>query len=167
MKIQYSTGNLTDLQQLKQLSIRSWSRFKDELTEDNWSKLSESLHSDHTYIELLDTAKCFIAKDIHERIVGMAFIVLQGHPTDIYQADWCYIRFVTVDPDYVGRGIGRRLTELCLEWARNNKENTVALHTSEMMHHARHIYESMGFTVLKEIPSRLGKRYWLYTLNIS
>jgi uncharacterized protein (DUF1810 family) len=32
---------------------------------------------------------------------------------------------------------------------------------------ARHIYESLGFTILKEIPNRFGKRYWLYTLNIT
>jgi hypothetical protein len=36
-----------------------------------------------------------------------------------------------------------------------------------MMHKARHIYESLGFTILREIEPRLGKKYWLYTLDIS
>jgi hypothetical protein len=32
---------------------------------------------------------------------------------------------------------------------------------------ARHIYESVGFKVLKEIDQRLGKRYWLYKLDLN
>jgi hypothetical protein len=31
---------------------------------------------------------------------------------------------------------------------------------------ARHIYESMGFTILQQIPDRLGKKYWLYTMDL-
>jgi len=36
-----------------------------------------------------------------------------------------------------------------------------------MMDKARHIYESLGFKILKEIVPRLGKKYWLYTLDLS
>ena len=31
---------------------------------------------------------------------------------------------------------------------------------------ARHIYEKMGFEILKEIEPRLGVKYWLYTLEL-
>ena len=51
--------------------------------------------------------------------------------------------------------------------ARQNGENIIALHTSEFMDTARHIYESVGFKVLKEIDQRLGKRYWLYKLDLN
>jgi ribosomal protein S18 acetylase RimI-like enzyme len=73
---------------------------------------------------------------------------------------------VGVHPHYTGHGIARRLTEKCIEKAKELKEVTIALHTSEFMNAARHLYESMGFKVLREIPNRLGKRYWLYTLDI-
>ena len=56
---------------------------------------------------------------------------------------------------------------MCIDIANRNGEKTIALHTSEMMDKARHIYESLGFTILREIDQRLGKRYWLYTLEIN
>lgn len=97
----------------------------------------------------------------------MAFLVPSGNPTDIYQADWCYIRFVSVHPEFSGKCIGRQLTEKCIEVAKSNNEQILALHTSEMMQKARHIYESLGFAILRELEPRLGKKYCLYTLAIA
>jgi ribosomal protein S18 acetylase RimI-like enzyme len=34
------------------------------------------------------------------------------------------------------------------------------------MDKARHIYEKLGFTILREIDQRLGRRYWLYKLDL-
>jgi ribosomal protein S18 acetylase RimI-like enzyme len=56
---------------------------------------------------------------------------------------------------------------MCIDKAKQTKEKTIALHTSEFMDAARHIYESLGFKVLHEIAPRLGKKYWLYTLDLS
>jgi ribosomal protein S18 acetylase RimI-like enzyme len=73
---------------------------------------------------------------------------------------------VGVHPDYSGRGICRALMELCLNHAKHTNEKIVALHTSEFMDAARHIYQSMGFKVIRDLPLRFGKQYWLYTLEI-
>ena len=73
---------------------------------------------------------------------------------------------VGVHPTYTGRGIARKLTGMCIDKARELNENVITLHTSEFMDAARHIYESLGFTVLKELAPRLGKKYWLYTLDL-
>lgn len=40
----------------------------------------------------------------------------------------------------------------------------VALHTSEMMAAARHIYEDLGFKEVREMNPRYGKKYFLYKL---
>lgn len=55
---------------------------------------------------------------------------------------------------------------MCIDAARKNGEKIVTLHTSEIMDKARHLYEGLGFTILKEIDKRLGKRYWLYKLDL-
>jgi ribosomal protein S18 acetylase RimI-like enzyme len=99
------------------------------------------------------------------KIIGMAFLVPKGNPTDIYKKEWCYIRFVSVDPDFGGQGIGKELTKQCIVHAEKNNESVIALHTSEIMKTAMHIYESLGFKVYSEIEPRLGKRYWLYTME--
>jgi ribosomal protein S18 acetylase RimI-like enzyme len=166
MEIKHRVGNINDLDGLKKLALKSWEQFRAKLTNENWEKLYTNLNNDNTYSELLDKSECLVCTTDTGEIVGMAFLVPSGNPTEVYDKDWCYIRFVSVDPGFGGQGIGRRLTEHCIELAKEKREKTLALHTSEIMEKARHIYESLGFKILKEIDQRLGKRYWIYTLDI-
>lgn len=166
MKLTFRKGNIDDLNDLKQLAINSWGQFKTALTNENWQTLSDSLNDDKTYSDLLKNSDCIVCLTDKNKIVGMTFLVSRGNPTEIYDKEWSYIRFVSVDPTYSGNGIGRKLTEMCIELAKSNNEKTIALHTSELMKNARHIYETLGFKVLREIDQRLGKRYWLYKLDL-
>ncbi|GAB3166699.1 GNAT family N-acetyltransferase [Telluribacter humicola] len=163
----FRQGSYGDVEQLRLLGLASWKQFQSDLTPDNWQKLFNNLNHTEMYAELLTQSHCIVCENAVGAIIGMAFLVPRGNPTDIFQADWSYLRYVTVHPDFSGLGIGRQLTEKCIEIAKRNKEHTVALHTSEMMHKARHIYESLGFTILREIEPRQGKKYWLYTLAIA
>jgi ribosomal protein S18 acetylase RimI-like enzyme len=167
MNIIYRQGTINDLAELKNLAIKSWGQFQSKLTDENWLKLYNTLTDDNTYIELLDKSTSIICTTDDEKIIGMAFLVPKGNPTDIYEKNWCYIRFVSVDPEFGGQGIGKNLTRICIDTARQNNERVIALHTSELMDKARHIYESIGFTILKEIDQRFGKRYWLYKLDLT
>jgi ribosomal protein S18 acetylase RimI-like enzyme len=164
--MKFRQGNINDLEEIKNLAINSWQQFQNELTPENWEKLKTTLADDKTYSELLNKSYCLVCINDNNKIIGMSFLVLHGNPTEIYESSWCYIRFVTVDQNYSGQGIGRMLTEKCIQYAKKKGEKIVALHTSEMMNKARHIYKSLGFKILKEIEPRLGKKYWLYTLDI-
>lgn len=166
MKHTFRKGNIDDLNDLKQLAIKSWGQFKTVLTDENWQILSDNLNDDNTYKNLLENSDCIVCSTDENKIVGMAFLVSRGNPTEIYDKDWSYIRFVSVEPMFSGNGIGRKLTEMCIEIAKSNSEKTIALHTSELMDNARHIYETLGFKILREIDQRLGKRYWLYKLDL-
>jgi ribosomal protein S18 acetylase RimI-like enzyme len=166
MNLTYKRGTIDDLDELKELAVKSWREFQSKLTSDNWQKLFNSLIDDKTYTELLDKSNCIVCISDQGKIIGMAFLVPNGNPTDVFDKEWSYIRFVSVDPGFSGQGIGRKLTAMCIETARQNGEKTIALHTSEIMNKARHIYETFGFSILKEIDQRLGKRYWLYTLDL-
>ena len=48
----------------------------------------------------------------------------------------------------------------------DNNDQIMALHTTEIMKSARHIYDKLRFKILKEIEPRLGVKYWLYTLKL-
>jgi ribosomal protein S18 acetylase RimI-like enzyme len=161
----YRTGLEADVAAMQVLARQSWGRFQPLLTTAHWQALYNNLNNPATYLSLLAKGPCIVC-ETQGRLIGMAFFIPSGYPDDIYAADWCQIRFVTVHPDYGGQGIGRKLTDWCMEQARQNKEHTIALHTSEMMANARHIYESMGFVQVRELAPRLGKRYWLYTMAI-
>ncbi|MCF0057558.1 GNAT family N-acetyltransferase [Dyadobacter sp. CY356] len=165
MKLIYRQGTILDLAEMKDLAVKSWSQFQQQLTEENWAKLYSTLTDINTFTDLLNLANCIVCCD-NDKIIGMAFLVPSGNPTVIYDQAWSYIRFITVDPDFAGRGIGRKLTTTCTDLARQSGESVIALHTSELMNNARHIYESLGFKIVREIDQRLGKRFWLYKLDL-
>ena len=161
----YRKGSPQDVAQLRQLGIDAYSQFARELTPENWNKLSSFLHDEAKTTELLQQARSFVCSD-NNKLVGMAYLVPSGNPWDVFKAEWSYIRMVGVHPDYRGNGIAKKLTQMCIEAAKQNSEKIIALHTSEMMHAARHIYERLGFTILQEIEPRFGKKYWLYTQKL-
>jgi ribosomal protein S18 acetylase RimI-like enzyme len=165
MKFDYRVATHDDKKELQALGLLAYGEFKNILSPENWDKLHSFLTEDKSYSDLLNISRCFIC-EFDEQIIGMAFLVPKGNPTEIFQADWSYIRMVGVNPDFKGQGIAKTLTRMCLDFARENKEEVIALHTSEFMDAARHLYESFGFRQTKELEPRLGKRYWLYQLDM-
>jgi ribosomal protein S18 acetylase RimI-like enzyme len=163
--LSHRSGSIDDLDELQKLAVISYSQFKTSLSPENWTTFNNFLHDKQKFIDILNVAKSFVCLD-ENKIIGVAYIIPRGNPTDLFKEEWSYIRMVGVDPDYRGKGIAKTLTQLCIDHAKQTKEKTIALHTSEFMDAARHIYESIGFKAQQEF-SLFGKRYWLYTLELN
>lgn len=162
----YRSGTIKDKAELLELSILSYSPYTTLLSAEHANKLNAVLKDEERLESLINHSKSFVC--IHQNtIIGMAFIVPHGNPWDIFKSEWAYIRMVGVHPDYQGQGIAKKLTQMCITYAKENKESTIALHTSEFMDAARHIYENLGFKKVKEIEPRFGKKYWLYLLELN
>ncbi len=162
----YRQGFPGEKESLKQLGILSYNQFSKMLPPSDWATMDRFLNNDKMWDQMINNSKIFVCED-KEKLVGMAYLVPRGNPTHIYPADWCYIRMVGVDPAYRGKGIAKRLTQMCVDFARQSKEKIIGLHTSELMDDARHIYESVGFKIYREIDPIYGMKYWLYKLHIS
>jgi ribosomal protein S18 acetylase RimI-like enzyme len=162
----YRQAQPSEKESLQQLGIVSYSQFKDVLLPDDWQTMYQFLHSDKMWTQLVNNSSIFVCEQ-NAQLAGMAYLIPSGNPTHIYPTDWSYIRMVGVDPAYRGNGIAKRLTQMCVDHARKTNEDIVGLHTSEKMDDARHIYESIGFSIFKEIAPIYGMRYWLYRLNLS
>lgn len=162
----FRKGSIQDLAQLIDLAVRSWSEYQEILSPKYWNQLLENLTAKQTFIKLLRTAECLVC-EYESKIVGMAFLVPKGNPSHIYEKQWCHLRMVSVDPAHRGNKIAERLTRRLIELALQNKEQIMALHTADRMSAARHIYEKIGFKILKEIAPINGLKYWLYTLELN
>jgi ribosomal protein S18 acetylase RimI-like enzyme len=55
------------------------------------------------------------------------------------------IRMLAVEPARHDRGVGRALTQACIELARAAGRRRLVLHTGDRMAAAKHLYESIGF----------------------
>lgn len=98
------------------------------------------------------------------RIVGaVAYIPPRAEPrADFFAPEWPIIRMLVVRPAARGQGIGRCLTEACIERARRDQAEAIALHTSPAMAAALALYLRMDFRLEKEVPNRFGVPYAVY-----
>jgi putative acetyltransferase len=69
-------------------------------------------------------------------------------------------------PDQRGRGLGRELLALALEWARAHGQRAVRLDTSERMVAAQRLYEAHGFERIAGDAPRQGQCRLLYELRL-
>jgi GNAT superfamily N-acetyltransferase len=70
-------------------------------------------------------------------------------------------------PDQRGRGLGRQLLGVALDWARAHGDRVVRLDTSERMVAAQRLYEAHGFVRVRGDAPRQGQCRLLYELRLS
>ena len=88
--------------------------------------------------------RCWIAEVDDER-VGCVFVVRYADDPNIAQ-----LRCLLVDPKGRGMGVGKRLVDECLAFAKAAGYAKMLLWTNDVLTSARHIYEAAGFALTKE-----------------
>ena len=100
------------------------------------------------FVQTLDPARerCWIAERDGQR-VGCVFLVA-GTGTV------AKLRLTLVEPDARGLGLGKRLVDACIQFARATGYTGITLWTMNVLVTARHIYEQAGFRLVAGEPGR-------------
>jgi len=93
-----------------------------------------------------DRERCWIA-EMDGQIVGSVMVVQESDEA-------AKLRLLLVDPRARGLGLGKRLVDECVRFARRKGYKKLVLWTNHVLVQARNIYQKAGFVLVKQEPHR-------------
>jgi GNAT superfamily N-acetyltransferase len=119
--------------------------------EYNWNEQFEALVGEvaSKFLKQHDPAKerCWIA-ELDGEFAGCIFVVEES-------PNVAKLRLLLVEPNARGYGIGRRLIEECIAFAKSAGYEKMVLWTNDVLQAARHLYEEFGFRLVHQEPNSM------------
>jgi GNAT superfamily N-acetyltransferase len=135
---------------IRPVESHEYGRVADLLVEAYRSLPDFELHPDYEP-SLRDVAartaeSVVLVAEVDGRVVGsVTYVPGRGRDFEFDLDDTASIRMLGVLPEAAGRGVGRALTQWCIDTAAGAGRTHIALHTERAMYRAHRMYEGFGF----------------------
>jgi GNAT superfamily N-acetyltransferase len=115
---------------------------------------------------LAKTGEIIVAARGGQIVGGVAYVGPHKPKAAYFEPAWPIIRMLVVTPAARGNGLGRRLTQACIDRAKRDASPIIALHTTPIMNVALSMYLRMGFTKVCAAPDIYGVPYAVYATSL-
>ena len=131
-----------EISEVEAVCVAAFSEYRSEMPLPVFESYMDDLHrlSDHWH-----EAEVLVA-EVGGHIAGSVQFYADASTEGLgLPQGWSGFRRLAVHPRKRGRGLGRSLTQACIDSARRQHAPTIGIHTVSFMRAARRIYEQMGF----------------------
>jgi GNAT superfamily N-acetyltransferase len=158
--ISIKVAGATDIDPARRVLGAAYAEYEPAFPAANWVPYLKDILD----LEGRADASVLLVAERAEEIVGCVSYFPPGskasYPSDSFSErwpdDWGAFRLLAVDPGARGHGVGHRLTDVCIERARQDGATALGLHTTTPMAIARAMYERMGFERVPQFDFRPG-----------
>lgn len=155
-------ANDIDAAGVNRVCVEAFEEFRRVIGTDNWNRLREVLGRAS---ELKHEGELIVAVDEASEVLGLV-LYIPPDPACEHETPVASMRTLSVSPSQRGKGIGRSLTQECINRALNHGAETLTLTTAEMMTVARPMYERIGFIKDCDLGLRFGVKHARYLLQL-
>lgn len=145
-----------DADRINQVAVNAFGQFKGQYSD--WDVFIRGVGQ---MSQLAKTAEIIVA-EVDGQIEGAVGYVGPHVEKDLFPNEIPCIRMLVVDPGARGMGIGRALTQACVDYAIRDKVEKIGLHTSPIMNVALPLYLKMGFIKAHDLEPIRGVPYAIY-----
>jgi GNAT superfamily N-acetyltransferase len=158
--MQVRVAGADDIEPARTVLRAAYSQYESAFPSENWTPYL----ADILDLEGRADASELIVAELDGRIAGCVSYFPPGakasYPSDSFSehwpVEWSAVRLLAVDPSARRAGVGRRLTEVCIDKASEQGAPALGLHTTAPMSVARAMYERMGFERVPRYDFRPG-----------
>lgn len=147
-----------DKTQLGGIALAAFEQFKSDYTD--WPAMVAGVSR---MGDLAEDGEIIVAEDAGRIVGGVVYVGPHKPKASYFDPSWPIIRMLVVAPEAQGRGLGRQLTQACIDRASRDRSPIIALHTSPIMAVALPMYLRMGFIKHSDAPDIHGVPYSIYT----
>ena len=145
------------------LTVQAYREYAGSISPEMWAAYEADLADSEARAQ---EAVILVAEQVDELVGAVAYFPPGDRESRWFPEDFGYFRVLAVLPEHRSQGIGRRLTEACIERAQADGARAIGLMTTELMTVAKGMYERMGFAQQAEYEGAIGGRFWLYSLPL-
>lgn len=152
----------TDARALNAVALRAFGQYRDQAGLD-WPAMARGVSA---MAELAEVGQLMVAEHDGRLCGGVAYLPVAARKAEFFDPDWPIIRMLVVDPTARNLGLGRLLTQACIDRAIAEGAPAIALHTTPIMAAALALYLRMGFERRRDAPDLFGQSYGVYVRQL-